>query len=742
MSDTAAVPDHDVRALLRGNAAFRRMWLSLMLSSFGDWLGMLAKLGTAAGLSQLAGSTATQASVAVSTVLVLQLAPAALLGPLAGALADRLDRRLTMVVGDLLRFALFASIPLAGSLTWLYVATVLIELVTLFWGPAKDATVPNLVPARQLEAANQVSLVATYGTAPVAGLAFIALTLLTGVLDNVLPFLAGTQSSLAMYVNALTFLVAAVVIWRLDIPPRAHAPRTRALAPTLWRDVVEGWRFVGGSALLRGLVGGMLVAFAAGGVVIGLGRAFVTGLGAGDPGFGVVVMAVFAGVALGVWQGPRWLAGLSRRRTFGLALSAAGASLVLVALSGNIVLAALMVVALGLFTGLAYVSAYTLLGLEVDDDVRGRTFAFVGASTRVVIVAVMLVAPWLAQLLGDRTLVATPTWSKTLTGSALTMLVAGAVTAAAGLVAYRHVDDRRGTSLRADLVRAWRERDGGPAARAAARSTPPAGAAAGRGGGLFVALEGGDGSGKSTQARLLAQWLRERGHEAVTTREPGGTATGAALREVLLGHREGAALDPRAEALLFAADRAQHVAEVVLPALHRGAVVVTDRYVDSSLAYQGAGRDLPAEQVEQLSAWATGDLLPDLTVVLDVDPATAALRRGRDPQRAGEDRLEAESLAFHARVREQFLRLAARDPRRYLVLDATAAPEEVQRRVREALQPRLPTAGATADASAGATAGATAGASAGASADAPAGATAGALAAPGAHAAGEQVPAR
>ncbi|WP_432493173.1 dTMP kinase [Kineococcus auxinigenes] len=685
MSDTAAAPDHDVRALLRGNRDFRRMWLSLMLSSFGDWLGMLAKLGTAAGLSQLAGGTATQTSVAVSTVLVLQLAPAALLGPLAGALADRLDRRLTMVVGDVLRFALFASIPLVGNLAWLYVATLLIELVTLFWGPAKDATVPNLVPARQLEVANQVSLVATYGTAPLAGLAFIALTLLTGVLDNVLPFLAGTQSSLAMYVNALTFLVAAAVIWRLDIPPRERALRTRGLAPTLWRDVVEGWRFVAGSPLLRGLVGGMLVAFAAGGFVISLGRAYVIGLGAGDPGFGVVVMAVFAGVALGVWQGPRWLSGLSRRRTFGLALTAAGVSLVLVALSGDIVLAALCVLALGLFTGLAYVSAYTLLGLEVDDDVRGRTFSFVGASTRVVIVLVMLVAPRVAQLLGDHTIVATPTWSKTLAGPALALALAGVVTALAGLVAYRLVDDRRGVSLREDVVRAWRRR-GEPA-----EAGPLPAATAGRpAGGLFVALEGGDGSGKSTQSRLLEQWLRERGHEVVTTREPGGTPTGAALREVLLAHREGADLDPRAEALLFAADRAQHVAEVVLPALRRGAVVVTDRYVDSSLAYQGAGRDLPPREVEQLSAWATGDLLPDLTVVLDVDPATAAVRRGRDPQRAGEDRLEAESQAFHARVREQFLRLAARDPGRYLVLNGAASPESVQGRVRDAVAQRLP----------------------------------------------------
>ncbi|MBB2900876.1 dTMP kinase [Kineococcus radiotolerans] len=672
----AAAPDHDVRALLRNHPDFRRMWLSLTLSSFGDWLGMLAKLGTAAGLTV---GDATQTSVAVSTVFILQLAPAALLGPLAGALADRLDRRLTMVVGDVLRFGLFLSIPIFASLTWLFVATLLIELVTLFWGPAKDATVPNLVPEERLEAANRISLVATYGSAPVAGLAFILLTLLTGVLDNALPFLAGHQSDLAMYVNAATFLVAALVIARLDIPPRTPRPRRGGLAPTLGRDIVEGWRFVGGSPLLRGLVLGMLVAFGAGGVVLGLGRAFVTGLGAGDPGYGVVVMAVFAGVALGVWQGPRWLSGLSRRRTFGLALSAAGVALVLVALVGDIVVAALFVVALGLFTGLAYVSAYTLLGLEVDDDVRGRTFSFVGSSTRVVIIAVMLVAPWVARFLGERTLAPSPHWSVTYSGAALAMALAGVVTGVAGVVALRQMDDRRGTPLWADLVRALRRH--GPAEVAPVRVPRPAG-------GCFVALEGGDGSGKTTQATLLAEWLRERGHEVVVTREPGGTATGRELREVLLNHRgEEQPLSPRAEALLFAADRAQHVAEVVRPGLDRGAVVLTDRYVDSSLAYQGAGRDLPAAEVETLSTWATQGLLPDLTVVLDVDPATAARRRAG---RAADDRMEAESQAFHARVREQFLLLAARDPARYLVLDASTSPEVVQQRLREHLAPRLP----------------------------------------------------
>ncbi|PPK92943.1 dTMP kinase [Kineococcus xinjiangensis] len=671
--DAEVVPDHDVRAVL-AITAFRRLWLALALSSFGDWLGTFAKIGMAAGI---AGGDHTRANLAVSAVIILQIAPAALLGPLAGALADRLDRRATMVVGDLLRFGLFASIPVVGTLTWLFVATLLIELVALFWGPAKDATVPNLVPRRQLEAANQVSLAATYGSAPVAGVVFIALTLLAGVLDGFVPALAGSQVNLALYVNAVTFLVAALVVARLDIPPRA--PRREGARTSVWRDIVEGWRFVGRNRVLRGLVGGMLGAFAAGGVVIGLGRSLVRDLGAGDPGFGVLAVAVFSGLALGMWTGPRLLSGLSRRRLFALALTAAGGFLLLVGLVPNIVMAALFCLGLGACAGVAWVTGFTLLGLEADDEVRGRTFAFVGSVTRIVLVLVMAAAPALAALLGEHTLRFTAHHALTYNGAALTFGLAGLLLTAAGVLALRSMDDRPGTSLRRDLQRAWRERGRSAGERSGARPPWP---------GTFVALEGGDGAGKSTQARLLQAWVHEElGREVVLSREPGGTVTGVALREVLLLTKQ--PLDPRAEALLFAADRAQHVAEVLRPALERGAVVVSDRYVDSSLAYQGAGRALEQADVERLSRWATQGLLPDLTVVLDVDPATARARRGGDAGRGGDDRMEAESVAFHERVRRQFLDLAAREPERYLVVDASGAPEDVAARIRQRLEPLL-----------------------------------------------------
>jgi len=190
--------------------------------------------------------------------------------------------------------------------------------------------------------------------------------------------------------------------------------------------------------------------------------------------------------------------------------------------------------------------------------------------------------------------------------------------------------------------------------------------------GLFITLEGGDGAGKSTQAEMLAAWLEARGHEVVRTREPGGTSLGAALREQLL---HGGDVSPRAEALLYAADRAQHVAEVVGPALERGAVVVQDRYIDSSLAYQGAGRPLDVAEVKGLSEWASEHLWPDLTVLLDVTPELAAKRRAAAGDAA--DRLEAEAQEFHQRVREGFLRLADEDRSRFLVLDAALPIDEL-----------------------------------------------------------------
>lgn len=203
--------------------------------------------------------------------------------------------------------------------------------------------------------------------------------------------------------------------------------------------------------------------------------------------------------------------------------------------------------------------------------------------------------------------------------------------------------------------------------------------------GVFIAFEGGDGAGKSTQARLLSGWLRELGHPVVVTREPGGTQFGGAVRQLVL---HGGQVTPRAEALLFAADRAHHVETLIRPALLRGEVVITDRYMDSSIAYQGAGRDLGIEEVRELNVWATGGLVPTLTVLVDL-PAQV----GRTRRRGVHDRLESESNDFHDTVREHFVTLARADPERYIVVDGELSPEQIHERVRArvALLPALPT---------------------------------------------------
>jgi dTMP kinase len=194
--------------------------------------------------------------------------------------------------------------------------------------------------------------------------------------------------------------------------------------------------------------------------------------------------------------------------------------------------------------------------------------------------------------------------------------------------------------------------------------------------GAFVVFEGGDGVGKTTQVDRLCAWLAERGYEVVRTFEPGDSPVGAAIRRIVLDPATGE-MSPRAEALLYAADKAQHLYAVVEPALRRGAVVVCDRYVDSMLAYQGAGRVLALDEVEQVARWATGDLRPHLTVVLDTDPEQAVHTK------ADLDRLEAVGDGFHSRARQLFLELAAREPEHYLVLDARASRPEIAARVVE-----------------------------------------------------------
>jgi dTMP kinase len=234
-----------------------------------------------------------------------------------------------------------------------------------------------------------------------------------------------------------------------------------------------------------------------------------------------------------------------------------------------------------------------------------------------------------------------------------------------GVTAYRQMDDRKGISLVNDLRHSFSGTLGVYAAT-----------------GCFIALEGGEGAGKSTQAKLLESWLREEGYEVVLTHEPGDTEVGKKLRGIVLDPATGN-ISHRTEALLYAADKAEHVDSVVAPALARGAVVVTDRYVDSTLAYQGAGRALLDREVERIARWATGDLRPNLTIVLDLPPAQGLTRFEE------RDRIEGESVEFHERVRDMFLQLATGQPEHYVVVDARAPIEAIATEIRARVEPLL-----------------------------------------------------
>ncbi|GAA3147085.1 dTMP kinase [Nonomuraea roseoviolacea subsp. carminata] len=648
------------------NAPFRRLWTAMSVCSLGDWLNILALTALAGNLTR--GDDYRVQSLAVGGVFIAKMLPAVLLGPLAGAFADRFDRRLTMFVSDLARFAVVLSIPIIGSYQWIIVATLLVECVNLFWVPAKDATVPNLVPKDQLEAANRLNLLVTYGSAPVAALLFAALSVAGDTLRSLVPSLSGLDpTSVALALNALAYLASAFLIFTLrDIPKRDGAIST----PSVLKQVVEGWRFVGGDRLVRGLIIGMLGAFAAGGAVVGVAKIYVIALGGGDAAYGVVFGAVFVGMALGMFFGLRLLSELSRRRLFGLAITVAGLVLVAIALIHNLAIVVMLTVVLGACAGIAWIIGYTLIGLEVQDAMRGRTFSFLQSTARVTLLLVVAVANPLAALFGEHRFDAGEL-SYRFDGSNLVLLLGGALAVVVGFLALRHMDDRKGVPLSDDLIAAVR----GERFRTEGGEDMP---------GLFIAFEGGEGSGKTTQSRMIAIWLRDQGYDVVQTREPGSTKTGMRLRAILLDAAE-RGLSPRAEALMYAADRSEHVEKVIRPALRRGAIVVCDRYVDSSLAYQGAGRALDSEDVARVNSWATGGLLPDLTVLIDTPPSIGLTRLG-----GAADRIESEPLEFHERVRKEFRALAAASPERYLVVDGTLTPEEITRAIQDRVHEILP----------------------------------------------------
>ena len=647
-----------LRAVLRVRD-FRRLWMSMALSSFGDWLGLLAITATA--YQQFDSYMA--ANFAFGAVLLFRLLPAILLGPVAGAFADRFDRRKTMVVVDIIRFGLFASIPIVDNLVWLFVAQFAIEAFTLFWIPAKEAAVPNMLRKDQLEPANQLSLVTTYGLTPVgAAIVFAVLTTVGGHLSDVIPGV--DQVDLALYLNALTFLVAAFVIWNLpSISGRRAAGPAETGQETFFGSLKHGFSFAGHTPLVRGLIVGITGAMAAAGVIIATGQAFASALGGGEAAYGLLFGAVFVGLGTGIAFGPSIARDLARERIFGLAVAVAGVMVLLMSWVFTLWIALLLVVLMGFFAGIAYLAGFTLIGTGVEDEIRGRTFAIVQSLVRAALILSLAVVPFGVGAIGQHR-VDLGAFTVPVTGERVMLFVAGLLAIGVGVVAYRQMDDGRPVPLLADVVTALR-RDTTARRRLA-------------GGGVFIAFEGGEGAGKSTQVHRLQEWLTNEGLVARATFEPGATPSGAGIRAIVLD-RAHAGISSRSEALLYAADRAQHVHDVLRPALDAGEVVITDRFVDSSLAYQGAGRTIPMDDVRMISRWATEGLQPDLTVLLDLPPEVGLARaRGR----AIADRLESESLEFHQRVRQTFRALAEADPDRYLVVDAGQNPDEIAAAIR------------------------------------------------------------
>ena len=664
---------------------FRRLWIALSLSSLGDWLSILALTVLAPSLTH--GSDVAKSS-AVGGVWLVTLLPALLLGPVAGAVADRLDRRMTMIVGDVVRGVLFLSIPLFPNLTWIFVAKFLAGVASQFWNPAAAASIPNLVPKDKLERANQLSQLMTYGTAPLAAGIFAVLSLIAAGLSHVAPVFKTNNVDLALYFNGASYFVSAVTVYFLRQISKRRSSGDISV-PSTAKAIWEGWQFIRNTPVVRGLVVGMLGAFSAAGVIVGLGYTYITQtLHGGPAGWGLVFAAIFIGMAFGMAFGTRPFGDFSRRRLFGLSLTASAVPLALIGLVPNLIFVVFMVFLVGMLAGIAYPTGFTIVGLEVDDETRGRVFAFFQSTIQVILLMVIALVPFIAG--GFTAIIKAVTGSPdvrvghleyTSAGQNAVLLLAAVIVAFVGIKSYRDMDDRKGVPLREDLAAALRGEQFSPAPAAAASVNghgPPAPH------GLFIAFEGGEGSGKTTQARLIAIWLREIGYDVVTTHEPGATKVGMRLRALLLDTAH-TGMSPHAEALMYAADRAEHVASVIQPALDRGAVVISDRYVDSSLAYQGNGRGLSNSDIAQLNSWATGGRMPDLTILLDMPPEAGLGRRARSA-----DRLEAEPPEFHRRVRAGFLALAREDPPRYLVLDATRSVAEISSEIKDRIRQILP----------------------------------------------------
>ncbi|GGJ42739.1 dTMP kinase [Streptomyces brasiliensis] len=696
--DDALVADsreRAVRALLR-HPQLKRLWSAQLVTGVGDALALLVLVVLALQAAIAEGSFGggyrgvafAVATVFAARILATLLFGAVLLGPLTSLTSQDgpLDRRWTMAAADGVRAALLIIAPLwidwtpQNALAVLLVTVFVAGVAERFWAVCRESAAPALLPAPPLEGATvrplpdhmdalrRLSLRTGFAAIPLAAACLVVAALLNNLLGTGVLWFAQHQAALGSYVAAGLFAASLSVLTALELPdsrtPRARSPLEGLRRPRTGTGPDKGRT---GAVPLLVLACAAVAGAIASAVAVSVLHA--TDLGGGPVTYGLLVLALTGGVVVGIRTAPSVLPSLSRRRLLALAIAFTGVALLAAGLVPDDTTVLLILALAGIGAGVAANTGHTLLDQESEDYRRARTTEHLHAAVRVFVGLGAVIAPLVAALIGPHRL-ENGKFVFAHGGAAFTLMLVGALLLPVAALVLAKVDDRSGVPLRHDLRDALLGGDDPAQAPAAT--------------GFFIALEGGDGAGKSTQAEALAEWIRAKGHEVVLTREPGATPVGKRLRSILLDVSS-AGLSHRAEALLYAADRAEHVDTVVRPALERGAVVITDRYIDSSVAYQGAGRDLSPTEVARINRWATDGLVPHLTVLLDVSPETARERFTEAP-----DRLESEPAEFHARVRAGFLTLAASDPGRYLVVDAGQEPEAVTTVIRHRLDTVLP----------------------------------------------------
>ncbi|MET9667493.1 dTMP kinase [Streptomyces sp. NPDC006475] len=696
-SDTLAADSREraVRALLRF-PPLRRLWNAQIVGGIGDALSVFVLLLLTLQAAVLAGTFGdgyrgaafAVAAVLGARVLATLLFGAVLLGPLTTLTSPKgpLDRRWTMIGADGLRAVLLIVAPLWVDWTLDNAAAILLITVFVagvaerFWTVARDGAAPALLPAPppegaavrplpdHLDALRRLWLRTGFAVIPLGAAVLLVATLIGNLLATGLEWFSLHQAALGSYVAAGLFAASVSTLYFIELPG-SSTPRPRSPLEGLRRPSTGGTLDKGRTGAIPLFVLACAAVAAAISSAVAVAVLHAVDLGGGPAAFALLVLVLTGGTGLGIRGAASVLPSLSRRRLLVLALTVTGVALLAMGLVPDTATVLLLALLAGFSAGVAANIGHTLIDQEAEDFRRARITEHLQAVVRVAIAVGAVAAPLLAAAIGPHRL-ASGDFVFAHGGAGFTLMLVGALLLPVAAIVLAKTDDRSGVPLRRDLRDALR---GG---------ADPAVAPAGTG--FFIAIEGGDGAGKSTQVEALAQWIRAKGHEVVVTREPGATPVGKRLRSILLDVSS-AGLSNRAEALLYAADRAEHVGSVVRPALERGAIVISDRYIDSSVAYQGAGRDLSPTEIARISRWATDGLVPHLTVLLDVSPEAARERFTEAP-----DRLESEPAEFHQRVRSGFLTLAAADPGRYLVVDAGQEPEAVTTVVRHRLDQLLP----------------------------------------------------